>query len=156
MDNLLIADRDYPGGSLLRSIIYPADVRRAGAEADRRADQLLERVGMKQRADQLVTQLSYGQQKLISLARALMNGGKCLLLDEPMAGVSGGLFERMQQMIREEADRGMAICVVEHNIGFVRDLCDRVAFMINGCIVATGSVDNLMADKRLAALYFGP
>jgi branched-chain amino acid transport system ATP-binding protein len=61
----------------------------------------------------------------------------------------------MQQMIREEADRGMAVCVVEHNIGFIRDLCNRAAFMINGCIVATGSVDALMADRRLTALYFG-
>jgi branched-chain amino acid transport system ATP-binding protein len=155
LDNLLIADREYPGGSLILTLLHPARVKAAGAAAARRADQLLERVGMRQRADQLATRLSYGQQKLIGLARALMNGGKCLLLDEPMAGVSGGLYEKMQQMIREEADQGMAVCVVEHNIGFVRELCDRAAFMINGCIVATGSVDALMADKRLAALYFG-
>lgn len=154
-DNLLIADREYPGGSLLQTVLRPAKVKAAGAAAARRAELLLVRVGMEHRADQLATRLSYGQQKLIGLARALMNGGKCLLLDEPMAGVSGFLYEKMQQTIRDEADRGMAICVVEHNIGFVRELCDRAAFMINGCIVATGSVDSLMADRRLAALYFG-
>jgi branched-chain amino acid transport system ATP-binding protein len=155
LDNLLIADREYPGGSLMQTLLHPAKVKAAGKDAACRAECLLERVGMTQRADQLATRLSYGQQKLIGLARALMNGGKCLLLDEPMAGVSGALYDKMQQMIREEADRGMAVCVVEHNIGFIRDLCNRAAFMINGCIVATGSVDALMADRRLTALYFG-
>jgi branched-chain amino acid transport system ATP-binding protein len=61
----------------------------------------------------------------------------------------------MHEIIREEAKRGKAICIVEHNISFVRDLCDRAAFMVNGRIVATGSVENLLADTRLTALYFG-
>jgi branched-chain amino acid transport system ATP-binding protein len=155
LDNLLVASRAYPGGSLLQRLFRPGHVAATGKKARAQAETLLERVGLSERRDQLATRLSYGQQKLIGLARAIMNDGECLLLDEPMAGVSGKLAQRMHDIIREEVKRGKAICVVEHNIGFVRDLCDRAAFMVNGRVVATGSVDDLLADSRLTALYFG-
>jgi ABC-type branched-subunit amino acid transport system ATPase component len=61
----------------------------------------------------------------------------------------------MKAIIRQEAASGKAVCIIEHNVGFIRDLCDRAAFMFNGKIVAVGSVDSLLADKRLTELYFG-
>jgi branched-chain amino acid transport system ATP-binding protein len=155
MDNLLIADRDYPGGSLFRSLFQPGRVAAADAAARQRADTLLERIGLTKRAHALSTKLSYGQQKLVGLARALMNDGSCLLLDEPMAGVEGRTLETMKSVIRAEAAAGKAVCVIEHNVGFIRDLCDRAAFMFNGRIVAVGSVEGLLSDKRLTDLYFG-
>jgi ABC-type branched-subunit amino acid transport system ATPase component len=103
----------------------------------------------------LSTRLSYGQQKLVGLARALMNNGQCLLLDEPMAGVEGRVHDTMKSIIRQEAAAGKAVCIVEHNVGFIRDLCDRAAFMFNGKIIAAGSVDSLLQDRRLTELYFG-
>jgi branched-chain amino acid transport system ATP-binding protein len=155
MDNLLIADRAYPGGSLLQSMFRPGHVAAAGAAARRRAEELIDRIGLSSRSSSLATRLSYGQQKLVGLARALMNEGTCLLLDEPMAGVEARTHETTKALIRAEAASGKAICIVEHNVGFVRDICDRAAFMINGRIVSTGTVDDLLADKRLTALYFG-
>ena len=155
MDNLLIADRDYPGGSLYRGIFHRAQVAASGAAARRRAQALLERVGLAQRAGSMSTRLSHGQQKLVGLARALMNDGTCLLLDEPMAGVEARTLETMKSVIRAEAAAGKAVCVIEHNVGFIRDLCDRAAFMFNGRIIAVDRVDRLLADKRLTSLYFG-
>jgi branched-chain amino acid transport system ATP-binding protein len=155
LDNLLVADRAYPGGSLLHSLLNPRHVAAAGAAARARAEALLARIGLARRASTLATRLSYGQQKLVGLGRALMNEGSCLLLDEPMAGVEGRTHETTKELIRAEAASGKAICIVEHNVNFVRDLCDRAAFMINGRIVAHGTVDELLADKRLTALYFG-
>jgi branched-chain amino acid transport system ATP-binding protein len=155
MDNLLIADRAYPGGSLVQSLFRPGHVAAAGAAARQRAGELLDRIGLTNRSDVLATRLSYGQQKLVGFARALMNEGTCLLLDEPMAGVEGRTHETTKALIRAEAASGKAICIVEHNVGFVRDLCDGAAFMVNGRIVATGGIDDLLADKRLTALYFG-
>ena len=156
IDNLLIADRDYPGGSLYQSIFRRAQVAASGAAARRRAQALLERMGLAQRANSMSTRLSHGQQKLLGLARALMNDGTCLLLDEPMAGVEGRTLETMKSVIRAEATAGKAVCVIEHNVGFIRDLCDRAAFMFNGRIIAVDRVDRLLADKRLTSLYFGP
>ena len=58
-------------------------------------------------------------------------------------------------MIRDEAAAGRAVCVVEHNISFVKDLCDRSVFMFQGRIVRTGTVADLMASEELTELYFG-
>jgi branched-chain amino acid transport system ATP-binding protein len=155
LDNLLISDRSYPGETLLNTLFRTGKVREAERAARARAELLLSRVGLLRRANSLSTRLSYGQQKLVGLARALMNNGQCLLLDEPMAGVEGRVHETMKSIIRQEADSGKTVCIVEHNVGFIRDLCDRAAFMVNGRIIALGSVDSLMANRRLTDLYFG-
>lgn len=155
LDNLLISDRSYPGESLFDNIFRARKVASAERAARAQAAELLERVGLTQRASALSTRLSYGQQKLVGLARALMNNGQCLLLDEPMAGVEGRVHDTMKSIIRQEAAAGKAVCIVEHNVGFIRDLCDRAAFMFNGKIIAAGSVDSLLQDRRLTELYFG-
>ena len=155
IDNLLIADREYPGGSLYQTIFHRARVAAAVAAARQRAQGLLDRVGLLQRASTMSTRLSHGQQKLVGLARALMNDGSCLLLDEPMAGVEGRTLETMKSVIRAEAGSGKAVCVIEHNVGFIRDVCDRAAFMFNGRIIAVDKVERLLSDKRLTSLYFG-
>lgn len=155
VDNLIVADRAYPGERLTNLFFAPQKVREREHLAHQQALHLLSRVGLAHRAESGATQLSYGQQKLVGLARALMNEGHCILLDEPMAGVEGRTIEMMKKVIRDEADGGKAVCIVEHNIGFIRDICDRAVFMFNGRIVASGSVDELLADKRLTALYFG-
>jgi branched-chain amino acid transport system ATP-binding protein len=106
-------------------------------------------------ADKSIGDLPYGQQKLIGVARALMNDAKCLLLDEPMAGVEGQAYETMQSIVREVAASGVAVCVVEHNMAFVRDLCNEAVFMFQGRILARGSVADLIASPELTELYFG-
>ena len=63
---------------------------------------------------------------------------KCLLLDEPMAGVEGQAYAAMQRVVREVAESGVAVCVVEHNVAFIRDLCDEGVFMFSGAILARG------------------
>jgi ABC-type branched-subunit amino acid transport system ATPase component len=112
-------------------------------------------MGLAAIADTLVTDLPFGQQKLIGLARALMNDGPCLLLDEPMAGVEGGIYETIKAIVREEAASGRAVCVIEHNISFIKDLCTRAAFMANGRIMQTGTVAELLASELFIELYFG-
>jgi branched-chain amino acid transport system ATP-binding protein len=155
LDNVMIAERDYLGESIGNLVFRAAEVERSEDEARERAIRFLDRVGLASRADSLSTRLSYGQQKLVGLARALMNDGRCILLDEPMAGVEGRTVETMKAVVRAEAEAGKAICIVEHNIGFIRDICDSAVFMFNGSIVAAGGIEDLLADKRLGALYFG-
>jgi branched-chain amino acid transport system ATP-binding protein len=112
-------------------------------------------MGLAHVAGALVSDLPYGQQKLVGVARALMGEAKCLLLDEPMAGVEGQSYAAMQRVVREVADRGVAVCVVEHNVAFIRDLCDEGVFMFSGAIMARGSVADLTRDPQLTELYFG-
>jgi branched-chain amino acid transport system ATP-binding protein len=155
LDNVMISERNYRGESLANLLFRPGEVERAEDDARERAMLFLDRVGLASRAESLSTRLSYGQQKLVGLARALMNDGRCILLDEPMAGVEGRTVETMKAVVRAEAEAGKAICIVEHNIGFIRDICDSAVFMFNGRIVAAGGIEDLLADKRLGALYFG-
>jgi ABC-type branched-subunit amino acid transport system ATPase component len=155
MENLLIAPRTYPGESIFKLTLARESVRQADAEAKQRAMRILDRVGLASSADAMVTDLPFGHQKLIGLSRALMNDGELLLLDEPMAGVEGAAYETMQRVVRQEAEAGRAVCVVEHNVSFIKDLCTRAVFMSNGRILQAGTVDELLASKVLTDLYFG-
>jgi ABC-type branched-subunit amino acid transport system ATPase component len=155
LDNLLVAPRSYPGESVLQVLFAPAAVRRNEEDMRGRAHAILTRMNLAALANRPVTDLPFGQQKLIGLARALMNDGDCLLLDEPMAGVEGEAYETMKTVVRQEAAGGRAVCVVEHNVSFVKDLCTTAVFMANGRIIERGSVADLLASSTLAELYFG-
>ena len=155
LDNLLVATHDYPGERLLNVLFGRGRLKAHDRIAHDKATDILGRMGLANVADALVTDLPYGQQKLVGVARALMGEAKCLLLDEPMAGVEGASYAAMQRVVREVADRGVAVCVVEHNVAFVRDLCDEGVFMFAGAIMARGSVAELVRDPQLTELYFG-
>jgi branched-chain amino acid transport system ATP-binding protein len=152
-ENLLVAPRLSPDETPLASVLPGTVEKRREIEA--RAVAQLEKVKMVDAADRYPSELSYGKQKLISIARAMMNDGNCLLLDEPMAGVEGPAYDAIKELVRGEAEAGRAICVVEHNISFIRDLCDSAVFMFNGRIMARGTVENLVRNPDLTELYFG-
>jgi branched-chain amino acid transport system ATP-binding protein len=155
LDNLLVATHDYPGERLVNVLFRRPRLEQHDRTARDKATDVLERMGLAGVAGALVADLPYGQQKLVGVARALMGEAKCLLLDEPMAGVEGPSYAAMQRVVREVADRGVAVCVVEHNVAFVRDLCDEGIFMFAGAIMARGSVAELIRDPQLTELYFG-
>lgn len=155
LDNLIVSASHYPAESLVRSLLRGASVRQAEAVLRTQALALLERIGLAAFANRPSTALSYGQQKLVGIARALMGAGKCLLLDEPMAGVEGRTYAVIRQIVQDEAAAGAAVCVVEHNVGFIRDICSRGVFMAGGRVLASGPVPTLMQDKALTAIYFG-
>jgi branched-chain amino acid transport system ATP-binding protein len=155
LDNLLIGTHFYPGERLVNVLFGNKRLKAHDKAMREKALGILAKMELTKVADEVVSQLSYGQQKLIGVARALMGEAKCLLLDEPMAGVEGHAYSAMQQVVREVADSGVAVCVVEHNIAFIRDLCDEGIFMFSGAIMARGSVDELTRDPHLTELYFG-
>lgn len=155
LDNLMLGPRRYPGGRLLRLATDWSGVRREEAAARDKALAILERIGLASVARTRAADLTFGQQKLVGVGRALMNDVRCLLLDEPMAGVEGQSYRTMQQVVRDVAANGVAVCVVEHNVAFIRELCDEGVFMFSGRVLARGTVEELIADPRLTELYFG-
>ncbi|MBU3730898.1 MAG: ABC transporter ATP-binding protein [Beijerinckiaceae bacterium] len=155
LDNVLLGPRDYPGEKLQSLIFDARGVARRQAENTEKAHRVLQRTGLGAVAHSRVQDIPYGQQKLVGVARALMNDARCLLLDEPMAGVEGQAYAAIQRVVRDIAESGVAVCVVEHNVAFVRDLCDEGVFMFAGKVLARGSVTELIADPRLTELYFG-
>ncbi len=155
VDNLLIGSREYKGESIWKTLFHPKELKQYREALKEKAIHLLERVGLADQRGKQVSEFPYGQQKLVALARALMNDGTCLLLDEPMAGVEADVYDTMKNVVQEEAKGGRAICVIEHSISFVKDLCNSAVFLFNGQIIAKGSVDELLKNKELTEIYFG-
>jgi ABC-type branched-subunit amino acid transport system ATPase component len=155
LENMLIGGSAYAGESLLRVMFARRSVKLAEEAARERAAGVLKRMNMASLADAGVGDITFGQQKLVGLARALMSDAPCLLLDEPMGGVEGSAYETMRDIVRQEAQAGRAICVVEHNVSFIRDLCTSAVFMVQGRILERGDVSTLLESKALAELYFG-
>jgi len=155
LENLLVAPSNYPGEQIYQIIFRNKQTKTADIAIRDRAMGILKRMQLESIAHTNVNDITFGQQKLVGLARALMNDGECLLLDEPMAGVEGNAYETMKTIVREEAAAGRAVCVVEHNVSFIKDLCNSAVFMASGKILERGSVETLLSSKTLADLYFG-
>jgi len=155
LDNMIIGARQYPGEKLMNVLFRPGLVAAQAARNRDRAMELLAQCGLEDTARMQAADLPYGRQKLVGVARTLMGDARCLLLDEPMAGVEGQAYAAIQRVVRAVAASGVAVAVVEHNVGFIRDLCDEAVFMFAGRILARGSVKHLVEDKRLTELYFG-
>lgn len=103
-------------------------------EADKRAMELLERVGLPDKADAYPRQLSGGQQQRIAIARALAMNPEALLFDEPTSALDPEMVGEVLQLMKELADDGMTMVVVTHEMGFAREVATRVLFMDGGKI----------------------
>ncbi|WP_028267649.1 amino acid ABC transporter ATP-binding protein [Arthrobacter sp. MA-N2] len=119
-------------------------------EARKHALKLLDRVGLKDRADAYPRQLSGGQQQRVAIARALALGPKILLFDEPTSALDPELVNEVLDVIRELATSGTTLIIVTHEMGFARDVADTVFFMDEGQIVEQGSPQEIFANPREA------
>jgi branched-chain amino acid transport system permease protein len=126
----------------------------AGHEAAK-ARELLDFVGLRRFADQPAGSLSYGQQKLVELAQALMLAPRLVLLDEPAGGVNPSLVGRLAEIVRELNAQGVTFLVVEHNIPLVLQLCDPVVVFSRGSAIATGPPETIRRDPAVLDAYLG-
>ena len=126
----------------------------SGSEA-KRAEELLDFVGMRRYVDQPAWALSFGQQKLVELAQVLMLDPKLIMFDEPAGGINPTLIERLGEMIRELNARGKTFLVVEHNMPFVLGLCRPVLVLARGQRIAHGSPEEIQRDPKVLDAYLG-
>ncbi|MGH7153422.1 MAG: amino acid ABC transporter ATP-binding protein [Acetobacteraceae bacterium] len=125
----------------------PIMVKRISREnAKRLALDHLDRVGLADKAHQYPQQLSGGQQQRVAIARALAMEPELLLLDEPTSALDPDLVEEVLVTIRELATSGATMIVVTHDLGLVRDIADRIAFMSDGQVVEHASADRILRD----------
>jgi polar amino acid transport system ATP-binding protein len=140
----------FPHKTALQNITEaPVLVKGVGRkDADARARELLERVGLGDRCDAYPSQLSGGQQQRVAIARALAMDPKLMLFDEPTSALDPELVGDVLDVMRDLAQAGMTMVVVTHEIGFAREVADRVVFMDDGVVVEAGPPSQVLDDPQ--------
>lgn len=153
LENLLLGAT--AAGALSR-VWFPVAARRAEEAALPRAWQLLEELDLTVAANRLAGSLSYAEQKLLAIGRLMMTDVDMVLLDEPLGGLDSNAVASFISRIRSlVSDHGRSVCVVEHNLSAVRRMSDRVIFMADGTVQASGSTQEVLEREDLARVYLG-
>jgi len=118
-------------------------------------DRLIEFVGLKEAADELAENVSYAEQKLMILARALATDAQLLLLDEPASGLDQTSIERMMALLRRLVEEGKTVLIVEHNMDVVINISDQVVVLDFGHKIAAGPPGEIRRDPRVIQAYLG-
>ncbi|MGV9677161.1 amino acid ABC transporter ATP-binding protein [Nocardia sp. NPDC003482] len=140
----------FPHRTAIENIIEaPTQVKRLRKQDARaRARELLDRVGMADKADTYPAQLSGGQQQRVAIARALAMDPKLMLFDEPTSALDPELVGEVLGVMRELAASGMTMIVVTHEMGFAREVADQLVFMDGGVVVESGDPREVLANPR--------
>lgn len=137
----------FPHKTALQNIaLAPATVRGLSKEeAEARAYQLLDRVDLRDKANTYPDHLSGGQQQRVAIARALAMRPKAMLFDEPTSALDPEMINEVLDVMKVLAAEGMTMVVVTHEMGFAREVCDRVLFMDEGLVVEEGTPDEVFS-----------
>ncbi|MEX0805139.1 MAG: ABC transporter ATP-binding protein [Candidatus Binatia bacterium] len=131
-------------------------LRRAAPQDVGRAEELLQFVGLKAKSFLRAGDLSFGQQKLLELAMALMNKPQMLLLDEPTAGINPTLINGlMNRLRRANSEFGITLLVIEHNMRVIMNLAEYIYCLAHGELLAQGEPDQVKQDRRVIDAYLG-
>jgi branched-chain amino acid transport system ATP-binding protein len=123
-------------------------------DARERADEMIERIGLRRRRDALASTLTYAEQRALEIGITLAGGADVVLLDEPTAGMSRSETEHAVALIRRVTE-GKTLVMVEHDMGVVFGLADRVSVLVYGRIIATGTPAEIRANAAVQEAYLG-
>lgn len=136
--------------NVLKNIMFaPVELKKMNtAEAKEKALALLERVGLSDKAEAYPHELSGGQKQRVAIARSLAMNPDIMLFDEPTSALDPEMVGEVLQVMRELAEGGMTMVVVTHEMGFARDVADRVIFMSDGVIVEEGKPEEIFSNPK--------
>ncbi|MCY3823671.1 MAG: ABC transporter ATP-binding protein [Nitrospinae bacterium] len=143
--------RIFPKMTLLENVTLPT----GNAAANERAHELLEFVGLADLRDEYASDLSFGQQRLLSIIQVLMLDPGLILLDEPAAGVSPVMQKKLLELIHYLNEDGRTFLIIEHNMDVVMNNCERVVVLSMGEKISEGSPDEVRRDEAVLTAYFG-
>ncbi len=120
-----------------------------------KAKEVLSRMGIWEKRDELAYNLSYGQRKLLEVARALAMNADIYFFDEPFAGMFPEMVKIVSSVIKELRDKGKTVILVEHNMELIRELSDHVIVLDSGALLAQGSAEHVLSQKDVVEAYLG-
>ncbi|MCC4317158.1 MULTISPECIES: ABC transporter ATP-binding protein [Streptomyces] len=155
LENVLVGRHTRTKEGLWSALLRGPGFKRAEAASKTRAMELLEFIGLADKADHLSRNLPYGEQRKLEIARALASDPGLLLLDEPTAGMNPQETRATEELVFAIRDLGTAVLVIEHDMRFIFNLCDRVAVLVQGEKLIEGTSDVVQSDERVVAAYLG-
>ncbi|MEO6125145.1 MAG: ABC transporter ATP-binding protein [Ilumatobacteraceae bacterium] len=155
IENVLLADSDRRFTGLTGAWLARPSMWRSERARWKRALDHLELVGLGAHAEQPASLLSYGQQRMLELARSLVGTPSILLLDEPSAGLNATETAELGRILLDVRDRGLALLIVDHKIDFIDSLCDTIVVLQLGRVVASGAPSEVWKDPVVVEAYLG-
>ncbi|WP_221356586.1 ABC transporter ATP-binding protein [Streptomyces beigongshangae] len=155
LENVLVGRHTRTKEGLWSALLRGPGFKKAEKASEERAMELLEFIGLAHKRDHLARNLPYGEQRKLEIARALASEPGLLLLDEPTAGMNPQETRATEELVFAIRDMGIAVLVIEHDMRFIFNLCDRVAVLVQGEKLVEGDSTTVQGDERVVAAYLG-
>ncbi|MFO0148597.1 MAG: ABC transporter ATP-binding protein [Microcystis sp.] len=155
LENMLLASPGQTGENFLKVWFQGAKIRQQEQENRAKALDILDSIGLVEKAQDYAGALSGGQRKLLEIGRALMTEPKLILLDEPAAGVNPTLIAQISDHIIEWNRQGITFLIIEHNMDVIMSLCHHVWVLAEGTNLADGIPSEIQKNERVLKAYLG-
>ncbi|RZT26436.1 branched-chain amino acid transport system ATP-binding protein [Kribbella sp. VKM Ac-2569] len=155
LENVMVGRYCRTSAGALTSVLHGPKFRREEEATRARAQELLEFVGLGRSAEHLARNMPYGDQRRLEIARALATDPKLILLDEPTAGMNPQETRQASDLIFKIRDSGLSVVVIEHDMRFIFNLCDRVLCLVRGEALIEGTPEEVQSDPRVIEAYIG-
>lgn len=155
IDNIMVGMHNVIKTDVWSISLHTRREKRAEAAALEKAHEILRYLGIDEFAQEAAGNLSYGYQRKVEIGRALAGDPKLILLDEPSAGMNDSETIELMELIRGIMKRGVNIIVIEHNMQFMMNLCDRIAVLNFGTLLTVGTPDEVKNNEEVIQAYLG-